>query len=184
MVKPPRHRKGGYADPKELPKGPNGHCLCRFCGIEVKPPRRTFCSQKCVDEWMIRTGSGLVRAILKRDRGICAMCGLDCEKLSKEMRKLTREFWKGYHDADPSRGRWKRAEAALQAYLAEFKAKHGIPASRKRRLWDIDHIVPVVEGGGDCDLSNLRTLCIQHHKQVTSELALKRAAERRKLASA
>lgn len=179
MVNPPRHRKGGYVNPKELPKGPNGRCLCRFCGTEVTPPRKTFCSKKCVDEWMIRTGSGLERAIKKRDRGVCAMCRLDCEKLSKELWRLTGEFWSTYDDRDASRGRRARQKAALTAHLAEFRAKHGIPAHRSRRLWDIDHIVPVVEGGGDAGLDNLRTLCVSCHKSETSKLAARRAAQRR-----
>ncbi len=25
--------------------------------------------------------------------------------------------------------------------------------------WEVDHVVPVVEGGGECGLDNLRTLC-------------------------
>lgn len=52
---------------------------------------------------------------------------------------------------------------------ALYRALHNIPAHRKR-LWDIDHIIPVVEGGGDCDASNLRTLCIPCHRGVTAEL--------------
>lgn len=37
-------------------------------------------------------------------------------------------------------------------------------------LWQADHIKPVIEGGGECDLSNFRTLCIPCHKKVTKEL--------------
>lgn len=175
----PRHIKGGYVNPKDLPRGPNGRALCRQCQTEVKPPRKTFCSQACVDAWMVRTGSGIEKAVKKRDHGICAFCKLDCEKLSRELRKLTGSFWAAYDDPDHSRGRHQRAMTALDNYLAEFKAAHKIPAHRKRRLWDIDHIIPVVEGGGDCDLSNLRTLCIACHLKVTAELAAKRAAARK-----
>jgi len=48
-------------------------------------------------------------------------------------------------------------------------------------LWEADHIKPVVEGGGQCGLDNLRTLCIRCHKRATAELA-RRRAEARKLA--
>jgi len=51
---------------------------------------------------------------------------------------------------------------------------------RSGHLWQADHIVPVVEGGGECGLDNYRTLCTECHKQVTRELAARRAAERRK----
>ena len=36
-------------------------------------------------------------------------------------------------------------------------------------LWDADHIIPVKEGGGQCGLDNIRTLCISCHKKVTKE---------------
>lgn len=45
--------------------------------------------------------------------------------------------------------------------------------------WDVDHIVPVIEGGGQCGLEGLRTLCHPCHKAVTRELAAKRASQRR-----
>lgn len=45
-------------------------------------------------------------------------------------------------------------------------------------LWQADHIVPVIEGGGECGLDNLRTLCTVCHKRVTAELAAKLAAKR------
>ena len=44
----------------------------------------------------------------------------------------------------------------------------------RRHLWDADHIVPVVEGGGECDLANMRTLCLKCHKLATAELRRRR----------
>jgi len=40
----------------------------------------------------------------------------------------------------------------------------------RKSLWDADHILPVAEGGGECDLSNLRTLCLACHRMFTGEL--------------
>jgi 5-methylcytosine-specific restriction endonuclease McrA len=40
----------------------------------------------------------------------------------------------------------------------------------RKSLWDADHIVPVAEGGGECDVSNMRTLCLKCHRNFTSEL--------------
>ncbi len=117
----------------------------------------------------------------KRDRGICALCRLDCEKLSRELRSLTRAFWSTWNDPDRSRGRKSRAVAALADHLAAFKAKHGIPLHRKRRLWDIDHILPVAEGGGDCGLENLRTLCLQCHRGETKRLMARLKLKRQSL---
>jgi 5-methylcytosine-specific restriction protein A len=49
---------------------------------------------------------------------------------------------------------------------------------RRRSFWDADHVVPVTEGGGECDLSNLRTLCLWCHLELTAEL-LSRKGERK-----
>lgn len=40
----------------------------------------------------------------------------------------------------------------------------------RRSVWDADHILPVAEGGGECDLDNLRTLCLVCHRQQTLQL--------------
>jgi 5-methylcytosine-specific restriction endonuclease McrA len=44
----------------------------------------------------------------------------------------------------------------------------------RKSLWDADHIVPVSEGGGECDLSNMRTLCLKCHRAHTAELRERR----------
>ena len=50
-------------------------------------------------------------------------------------------------------------------------------------LWQADHIVPVIEGGGECDLGNFRTLCTACHKSETAALR-KRISQRRKESTA
>jgi 5-methylcytosine-specific restriction protein A len=88
----------------------------------------------------------------KRDHGICALCGVDTYELAKQFNLLP----KGW-PTPPER--------------ANFLEKHGIPLSRVLSdWWDADHIVPVIEGGGECTLENFRTLCIPCHKKVTKEL--------------
>ena len=51
--------------------------------------------------------------------------------------------------------------------------------SNRSTYWDADHIIPVAEGGGECDLENLRTLCLKCHKETTRQLATRLAAARR-----
>jgi len=46
-------------------------------------------------------------------------------------------------------------------------------------LWQADHIMPVVEGGGQCGLDNIQTLCTECHKKTTRELSKRMAAARR-----
>lgn len=130
-------------------RGPNGRSLCRWCGTEVQPPRRTFCSNNCVHEWRLRSDPGYLRdRVSERDKGVCAVCGRDTTALERELRELRRESYSAW--------RQRRKELGL--------------GSRTRSLWDADHVVPVIEGGGDCDLSNIRTLCIPCHKRATKEL--------------
>lgn len=56
----------------------------------------------------------------------------------------------------------------------------GAACDTSRDAWQADHIIPVVEGGGECGLENMRTLCTAHHKEVTKALAGRRAEARRK----
>jgi 5-methylcytosine-specific restriction protein A len=122
---------------------------CRWCGGTVPARRFTFCSDACVHDWRLRTDSGYLREqVFDRDRGVCGRCGLDTEALRKDKRKLD------------------------YAARKQFEKDWGF----RRHLWDADHVVPVVEGGGECDLSNMRTLCLKCHKEVTAELRARLAA--------
>ena len=38
-----------------------------------------------------------------------------------------------------------------------------------QQFWHVDHIIPVTEGGGECDIDNLRTLCTVCHRGVTAQ---------------
>ena len=144
---------GGWADKASLPKGANGRNLCRWCSLEVPQGRLTFCSEWCVEEWRLRTDPGYLREkVLQRDKGICAACALDCEAAWRDLKRL--------------RG---------AARLRNLKA-WGLKSLSRKSLWDADHVVPVVEGGGECDLENIRTLCLKCHRAATAELRKRRAA--------
>ena len=146
---------GGRVSRADLPKGDDGRALCRWCNLEVPLGRFTFCSQWCVDEWRLRTDPGYLRErVLQRDKGICAQCNVDCVAAMLHLKRL--------------RG-LSKAKA-----LAEWKL-----AGRKS-LWDADHIMPVAEGGGECDLSNLRTLCLRCHRENTGKLRVRLLEQRRK----
>ncbi len=138
---------GGFADRKNLEKGPDGRPLCRWCNLEVPPRRFTFCSDWCVHEWRLRTDPGYLREqVLLRDRGICAMCKIDTRAAYAELR---------------------RSRRVARLKLLE---RWGLKSVSRKTLWDADHIIPVVEGGGECDLENIRTLCLVCHRQQTLDL--------------
>jgi len=142
-------------DPKQLPHGPNGRPLCRRCQQEIPKGsgRRTFCSETCVTEWKIRTQPEFAaERVLARDKGVCSSCKRDCEALFRKIRVTKR-----------ARRPQRMAELGLPPYLL-----------RRRRYWEVDHITPVVEGGGSCGLENLRTLCWACHKRATRDLGVRR----------
>lgn len=145
-----RTMPGGWANRSSLATGENGRPLCRWCNLEVPPRRRTFCSDFCVNEWKLRTDPGYLRdQVLARDRGVCALCGTDTRTAYFEMKR--------------SRG----------AHRRELLAHWGLKSINRKSLWDADHIVPVAEGGGECDLDNIRTLCLRCHREQTRSLRLR-----------
>lgn len=121
--------------------------LCRWCSLEVPPRRRTFCSAYCVNEWRLRTDPGYLRErVLERDRGICALCGVD------------------------TLAAWISIKRARGVHRVKLLQEWGLKKMMRASLWDADHILPVVRGGGECDLENIRTLCLKCHREVTREL--------------
>ena len=60
----------------------SGNNLCRVCGKVVKPPRTSFCNQRCLRDFMLLTDWNRVRRVIyERDGGICMKCG---KKVPKE----------------------------------------------------------------------------------------------------
>ena len=115
--------------------------------MEVPRGRFTFCSVDCVHEWKLRTQPGYLREqVYERDRGMCASCGADTMAAARQLRY--------------SHG------AKRTSLLAHW----GLKARTRKSLWDADHILPVAEGGGECDLGNIRTLCLRCHRAATMEL--------------
>jgi 5-methylcytosine-specific restriction protein A len=84
--------------------------------------------------------------VFERDRGICAGCSLDTIAAARKLRF--------------SRG---EGRALLLSHW-------GLRTRSRKSLWDADHIVPVIQGGGECDLSNIRTLCLRCHRAATAAL--------------
>jgi 5-methylcytosine-specific restriction protein A len=86
-----------------------------------------------------------------RDQGVCAICQADTVFAFAELKR--------------SRGRRRQ----------ELLAHWGLRRISRRTLWDADHIRPVVEGGGECDLENIRTLCLACHRQETRNLRIRQS---------
>lgn len=136
---------------RDLPKTEPGHC--RWCGKPVVKPRRSWCSDECVNEFFLRFNTcHIVHRVFQRDKGVCAICGIDTNMLHTELHK---------------RHQGGRTLANSQWY--GNKSDWG-PWRICQSLWEADHIVPVIEGGGCCGLENYRTLCQLCHKKETAAL--------------
>ncbi len=78
-----------------------------------------------MEEWRLRTDPGYLREkVLARDRGICAACGVDCLAA------------------------WRDLEAAAWCRTSQGMGQLGTAQRSRKSLWDADHVVPVIEGGG------------------------------------
>jgi hypothetical protein len=152
------------ANPDGKRRGPRGHRLCRWCGKETKPPRQGFCSDSCAHEWTVRHNANYARRqVWNRDQGVCAMCGTNTVRQAKQLRREFRLKPSGKPPARKAKGFRQRLER-LHIPMARWLR------SGDQGCWDVDHIRPVIEGGGSCGLRNLRTLCLRCHYRQTQKL--------------
>lgn len=148
----------------------------------------------CVHEWLLRSSAAYARDdVGARDQGVCALCGLDTLRLKRLIHALmhahSRLSWPRGAIANNRSGLvlvMRRAQRLLERHRYPVKAweceSNTIAYGRvfgRSHWWEADHIVPVVEGGGECGLDGLRTLCVPCHRDVTAALNRRRAEARR-----
>jgi 5-methylcytosine-specific restriction endonuclease McrA len=130
---------------------------CRWCGEPIlhgpgpKQGRADFRRRwhpACVAAYEASDPRVLRTTVRKRDRGVCCSCGVDTNRLRRELR---------------GKGR-----------AAKLRALGFHP---RRSLWELDHVVPLIEGG-DHGGSNLQTLCVPCHRRKSAVEARSRACRR------
>ena len=90
-------------------------------------------------------------AVFARDKGICAICKIDCREILEKIR--SQEY---------------SEETTIALFNAGFPHWRLNKASKKGIvLWDADHIIPIDQGGGGCGVQGMRTLCAACHWRVT-----------------
>ena len=122
---------------------------CAWCGAALPPRRRSWCSDRCGDEfWANHWWSVARRTAKRRDRYRCKRCG-----------------------AKPPKRPVQSAFTSRAKYLAAMRAWR--KAKRTTRL-EVNHIVPCRGKHATLDcahhLDNLETLCPACHKVHTSAL--------------
>lgn len=130
---------------------------CTWCGDRLPQRRHKWCSDECVKRFKERCdpqyGAGVV---IERAKGICESCGRDTVAAKRDGLAA----WRKHCDANPTN--WRPAE--VQKIIFE---QYGFG----RGHWsEVDHVLPVCEGGGLCGPQGLRFLCGQCHLKATNEL--------------
>ena len=151
-----------------------GRPLCRWCRVVVRPPRQWWCGDACVTAYRERYDAAYQRReVLKRDRGVCAGCRVDCVGLAREVMRL-------YRASGELAAQKRLVEGGQRATDLRFKGRR---KDRLRPLWQADHTVPVVEGGGGVTIVSLQTLCLECHRKKTRREAEVRRAKKRHLSN-
>ncbi len=163
----------------------SGCPLCAVCNAELRRkdgrPRyinARYCSKHCRDEASVRSGktNRIRELLLDRDKGICAECGIHCEMIKDNLEKIDQWSYEVFYPTamDPESSLRIVAKLAKRLYSV-FKERAAPFGFRPyRHSWEAHHKVPVVEGGGGCDLEGFATHCIACHKHNTAELASRR----------
>jgi hypothetical protein len=155
------------SDEKNVLKG----IACAWCSAELPSTSltqgcvsSTYCSQNCAEEGRLHRGtsnSSFIRAqMFALQSGVCRRCHIDAHALFLRIKALAPAERLNALMAIPQ---WKLPQTsnALNNVLQN---------PRECDFWEIDHIRAVAEGGGDCGLDNLRTLCVPCHKVETEKL--------------
>jgi hypothetical protein len=141
-----------------------GHCT--WCNKLIGgAANRRWCSVACTDEGYLRAGL-TVNPVTHRDRGVCRICGVDTKYVQSLLKIAKQKNRIGLiNQPSGSVEVWKmiRAFTKFTGYSLS-----GTP-------YEIDHIIPVCEGGGCCGADNLRTVCFQCHRLETRKLKKRRA---------
>jgi superfamily II DNA or RNA helicase len=147
------------------------HCL--VCLAEHQPrPDSPFCSEHCAVAFGSAASQSFGRRqVYDRDRGVCAQCGFDAHELFRRVSALPTSA--------------ERMQALMQTHYSTLSQRMDRMLRRPKEgdYWEADHILPVAEGGGECDLTNLQTLCVPCHAAKTCQQQQDSKAKKRQKAA-
>lgn len=159
-----------------------GHCI--VCQKKLLGKQTKYCSLDCsydaFNKMMFAKGSSthIRKEVFARDRGICAECGVDAEKV----RRISDAAFYALHDycgdanPFPYKNEWigfkminHHDDWEKQYFKDARKIWKDTPLNFGGSCWQADHIVEVVHGGKH-EMSNLQTLCNLCHKRKTAKM--------------
>jgi 5-methylcytosine-specific restriction endonuclease McrA len=137
---------------------PKSNSTCVQCSKDISLrsdllPSGT-CSWSCHQELSAKlSGSSIRRQLFELEHGICVLC-------SRDMHKIYQRFV-----------RLQPSDRVQECMLINFSMNdHLLHSPNEGMFWQADHILPVSEGGGECTMENIRTLCTTCHQKETNVL--------------
>uniref|UniRef100_A0A8C0H5A4 RanBP2-type domain-containing protein n=1 Tax=Chelonoidis abingdonii TaxID=106734 RepID=A0A8C0H5A4_CHEAB len=127
-----------------------------------------FCSLKCQEDFLIRSSQSYLRSkVFEVEHGVCQLCNLNSQELYLSIRNA------------PKSQRKSLLESSWMSQLPLGQLNEIITNPTEGQFWQVDHIKPVYNGGGQCSLENLQTLCTVCHKERTAKQAKERSQMKR-----
>ncbi|NXY44065.1 ZRAB3 endonuclease, partial [Ceuthmochares aereus] len=156
-----------------------GNPLCLSCqqptaqldpGCQARAWDTRFCSHACQEDFSIRSSQSYLRTkVFEVEHGVCQFCHGNAQELYLSIR-----------DA-PKSQRKKLLESSWMSHLPLGQLNEMITNPTEGQFWQVDHIQPVYDGGGQCSLENLQTLCTLCHRERTAKQAKERSQLKRRL---
>jgi len=104
-----------------------------------------------------RSQHALARQVFRRDKGICAICGIDCEAVRRELEAMG-----------------VLANDAFQSFVRvngfhNTRLWNGSRETRVYSYWHVHHVKPIADGGEFLNLDNCQTICLHCHEGKTRQ---------------
>lgn len=139
---------------------------CTWCGVVIgsKLKGRTWCGDRCVTAFQSRCCPNTARKlVIKRDGGVCRRCGRDTRE-AEHSAKVLGLIAHPSHRHGETQAEYEERKETREAALFNLGFARGV--------WrEVDHVLPVTEYGGLCDISQLQLLCGTCHLAETNALA-------------
>lgn len=194
-------RRQRVQDSVERQMPPRKKGRCRWCGNEVQAPRRTWCSDACVEQYTLLTDPAKFRPyVFERAHGRCQLCNVDLARRQRLIDAWTSRVapivWSGvvaprarlrtiYVPVRQRIGGTRLSFEDTHVYVYEPVERRDARQEQARRLVRVLARYRIKVGspcweidhvepladGGSHSLANLRLLCCACHRSVTAAQA-------------